>query len=117
MLNTTSSTSDHRREHPREPQRQASVLAVFGFATITAAARHYRARWERDHQGVPLRWHALLDGLHANMNASLPAPFTIKTPTARYVTGPDLTHLPIGWAITARSTFRNIDLHLEDYVH
>lgn len=97
------------------PERQASVRSVFGHATVAAAAHHFQHQWETWHPEEPLHPAALLQGLLADMNASLPEPFTIETPDARYVTGPDIPLLAVGWAATARNTFRAMDLSLATY--
>ncbi|MFK4299174.1 hypothetical protein ABH924_004355 [Arthrobacter sp. GAS37] len=105
---------DHRHGHSRD-ERQASVLAVFGFDTVTTAARRQETIWNTNHPEEPLHFDALLHGLRADMNEALPEPFKIQTSAARYITGPDLAHLPIGWAVTARAKFHAMDLHLDTY--
>lgn len=96
-------------------ERQASVTAVFGHSTAAAAAAYFRTAWEKDRPNEPLHAGAVLHGILADMNAALPEPFTVETPDARYVTGPDLPLLPLGWTVTAGTTFRTMDLSLNTY--
>lgn len=96
-------------------QRQASVLAVFGFVSLNAAVNHYTGRWDAEHPNEPLDPGALAHGLRADMNEALPEPFSLEYPDTGHITGPDLANLPVGWAATARKAFRSMDLHLEEY--
>lgn len=98
-----------------EQQPQASILAVFGHATPLAAASHYQTIWDRAYPEKPLDPGALIHGLMADMNASLPEPFEVNAPDCRYITGPDLPSLPIGWAAAAKRTFQEMDLQLDTY--
>lgn len=98
-----------------QPERQASVQSVFGHATAAAAARHYQRSWDAVHPTEPLHPAALLHGLLADMNASLPEPFTVNDMDARYITGPDLPWMAIGWAAMAGQTFRAMNLSLATY--
>lgn len=100
---------------PRASQRQASVHAVFGYRTVGEAAQQYEAQWDAAHPDKPLHWDALALGLLADMNASLPEPFTIESLISLHITGPDLPRLPHGWTDKARTTFRSLDLHLDTY--
>ena len=95
--------------------RQASVLAVFGFTSITTAARHHQGRWDAEHPNEPLDTQAVIHGIWADMNASLPEPFTIENPESAYINGPDHPALPTGPGTPARTTFQSMDLHLETY--
>lgn len=96
-------------------QRQASVHAVFGYRTVGEAAQQYEAQWDAAHPDQPLHWDALALGLLADMNASLPEPFTIESLISLHITGPDLPHLHPGWTDKARTKFRSLDLHLDTY--
>lgn len=102
----TESTDDRQR---------VSILAVFGFVSIAAAARHHQARWDAEHPDAPLHTGALIHGIHADMNFCLPEPFTIETPGSWYVTGPALIALPTGPASPARTTFHGLDMGLFNY--
>lgn len=96
-------------------QRQASVQAVFGFRTVGDAAQAYEAQWNAAHPGEPLCWDALCLGLLADMNASLPEPFSVQNLVSLHITGPELPSLPAGWTDKARHTFRSLDLRLDTY--
>ncbi|MFK4298134.1 hypothetical protein ABH924_003295 [Arthrobacter sp. GAS37] len=98
-----------------ETQVQASVKEVFGSDTVRTTAFRYDSEFRATHPADLLHFDALADGLHADMNASLPEPFTIEDLDSTHITGPDLKNLPANWTAAARKTFESMDLHLENY--